>query len=98
MSEQNRPIKAHQFRFAYTDAKLDVSFWEGKEKDGKALPSSVSVRITDSDKGSVSMNPENALAVSAILQRYASEALELDTQRRLSAWKTRNPQAALATA
>ncbi len=98
MSETKRPIKSHQFRYPYTEAKLDVSLWEGREKDGKALPSNLSVRLTDSETGSLSVSPENALAISSILRKYAEDAIELDTHRRLEAWKQRNPQAALATA
>jgi hypothetical protein len=98
MSESKRPIKSHQFRYPYTEAKLDVSLWEGKEKEGKALPSNVSVRLTDSETGSVSISPENALAVSTILRKYAEDAIELDSHRRIEAWKQRNPQAALASA
>lgn len=91
----SKPIKSYQFRFMPQRAKVDVSVWEGKEKEGKALPSSLSLRVQleDLEKPvSVYLDAEDAFCLSAILFRYATDTLELDTGRRLDAWKARQEQ------
>jgi hypothetical protein len=41
------------------------------------------------------MNPEDALAVAAILQNYAFQALKQDAKRRIDAWRVRESEAEL---
>ncbi|MBI5036212.1 hypothetical protein HZC09_02615 [Candidatus Micrarchaeota archaeon] len=87
----SKPIKSHQFRPLGQNVKVDVGVWEGKEKEGKALPSNLSLRMQEEEKTIAAyFAPEDALAVSAILERYATDAVALDGQRRLEAWKVRN--------
>ncbi|MFH1780092.1 MAG: hypothetical protein ABH803_03025 [Candidatus Micrarchaeota archaeon] len=84
------PIESLQLRFPYNlDARLDVSVWAGREQDGKALPSNISLRLQGFEKETVYLNPEDALKLSSILQHYAVQVLKLDSERRLAAWKER---------
>ncbi|MBI4214750.1 hypothetical protein HY546_02035 [archaeon] len=92
--EGKRPIKSYQFRLMPQNVKMDVSVWEGKEKEGKALPSSLSLRVHP-DGGEaipVYLGVDDALALSALLQRYATDVLEFDSHRRLEAWKVRQQE------
>lgn len=91
MSEGKRPIKSYQFRLMPQNVKLDVSAWEGREKDGKALPSSLSLRVQPegAEPVSVYLDHDDALELSVLLQRYAGDVLEYDQHRRLEAWKAR---------
>ncbi len=89
-----KPIKSHQFRFAPNNAKVDVSIWEGSEKEGKAMPSSLSVRMQEVEKGVVYLTAEHAFCLSAILYRYATDLVEFDSHRRLEAWKVRQQEQA----
>lgn len=89
--EGKRPIKSYQFRLMPQNVKLDVSVWEGKEKEGKALPSSLSLRVhpDGAEPLSVYLDRGDALELSALLLRYATDVLEFDQHRRLEAWKHR---------
>ncbi|MBU1197714.1 hypothetical protein KJ765_04335 [Candidatus Micrarchaeota archaeon] len=85
-----RPRKSLQFAFPYAKRSVDVSFWEGREKDGKPLSSSVSMRMRrDGIEGSESVyfKPADALKMSTVLQHYAFEALEHDAERRKPYWQ-----------
>lgn len=93
-SEGKRPVKSYQFRFMPQNVKLDVSVWEGREKDGKALPSSLSLRVQPEgvDPVPVYLDRDDALELSALLQRYATDVLEFDQHRRIEAWKNRTQE------
>lgn len=89
----NSPVESMQFRFPYSkDGRLDVSVWEGRLKDGKALPSNISLRIQGFEKETVYLGASDALKISAILQHYAVQLLRLDSERRLAAWKDRQEE------
>ena len=92
MTKTNSPVKSLQLRFAYNDAKLDVAIWEGGVKEGKPLPSTISIRLLDvqENKNVVYMGVEDVLRLSNILQHYSFEAQETDAKRRIDAWKLRN--------
>lgn len=94
MSEGRRPIKSYQFRLMPQNVKLDVSVWEGKEKEGKAMPSSLSLRVQPegAEPVSVFLDRDDALELSALLHRYATDVLEFDAHRRLEAWKARQQE------
>lgn len=79
-----RPRKSLYFSLPHSKAALDVSLWEGTEKDGKMLPSSISMRIRRDDETSAAVycKPGDALKIAAALQGYAFEALEEDSERR----------------
>gem|GEM_PF-1806906 len=93
-TEGKRPIKSYQFRLMPQNVKLDVSVWEGKEKEGKALPSSLSLRVHPEgvEPTSVYLDRDDALELSALLLRYATDVLEFDQHRRLEAWKVRQQE------
>ncbi|MBI5226545.1 hypothetical protein HY994_04920 [Candidatus Micrarchaeota archaeon] len=90
-TEGKRPIKSYQFRFMPQNVKLDVSVWEGREKDGKAFPSSLSMRVhpDGADPVPVYLDMDDAFQLSALLNRYATDVMEFDAHRRLEAWKGR---------
>lgn len=90
-----KPVESLQLRFPYTGARVDVSLWEGPTIKGKPMPSHVSIRLSNTEKGIISMNPEDALAVAAILQNYAFQALKQDAKRRIDAWRVRESEAEL---
>ncbi|MFH1107569.1 MAG: hypothetical protein V1787_06795 [Candidatus Micrarchaeota archaeon] len=82
-----RPRKSLYFSLPGAKAGLDVSLWDGSEKDGKWLPSSISLRIRRDDETTAAAycKPGDALKVAAALQGYAFEALEADSARRRAA-------------
>jgi len=89
----NAPVESMQFRFPYSEkGRLDVSVWEGRLKDGKALPSNISLRLQEFEKNTVYLGASDALKLSAILQHYAVQLLRLDSERRLAAWKERQEE------
>jgi len=84
------PLESFQLRVAAGQkkfGKIDVSVWQGREKEGKALPSSISIRFQDFEKGVAYLTSEEALKLSAILEHYAVQTMRLDTERRLLAWR-----------
>lgn len=93
-TEAKRPIKSYQFRLMPQNVKLDVSAWEGREKQGKALPSSLSLRVHPEgvEPMSVYLDRDDALELSALLQRYATDLLEYDQHRRIEAWRNRTQE------
>ncbi|MFH0835370.1 MAG: hypothetical protein V1881_03425 [Candidatus Micrarchaeota archaeon] len=84
-----RPLDALQLRLPYKEARVDVSVWEGKEKDGKAMPSNIALRLKEER---VYLGAKDALALASVLQSYAFRVIELDSARRLEAWKNRQEQ------
>ncbi len=92
--EGKRPIKSYQFRLMPQNVKLDVSVWEGREKEGKALPSSLSLRVHPEgvEPVSVYLDRGDAFELSALLHRYATDVLEYDQHRRLEAWNRRQQE------
>src|SRR3989338_5568539 len=95
MGKTNSPIKSLQLRFAYTDSKVDIAIWEGGVKEGKPLPSSVSIRLLDvpDNKNVVYLGAEDILKLANILQHYCFEVQESDARRRIEAWKFRQEMA-----
>ena len=85
-----RPLDALQLRLPYKEARVDVSVWEGREKDGKAMPSNIALRLKEER---VYLGAKDALALASVLQSYAFRVLELDSARRLEAWKNRQQSA-----
>ncbi|NUN11559.1 hypothetical protein HUU53_02845 [Candidatus Micrarchaeota archaeon] len=84
------PIESFQMRFSYNaEAKLEVAVWMGREVDGKALPSNISLRLQGFEKDSAYLNASDALELASMLQHYAVQVLKLDSERRLAAWKER---------
>ena len=84
------PVESFQLRVHAGKGKfgkLDVSVWQGREKEGKALSSSISLRFKDFEKGVAYLNSEDALKLSAMLEHYAVQVMRLDTERRLLAWR-----------
>ncbi len=84
------PVESFQLRLPAGKGKfgkLDVSVWQGKEKEGKTLSSSMSLRFQDFEKGVAYLNSEDALKLSAILEHYAVQVMRLDSERRLLAWR-----------
>ncbi len=84
------PLESFQLRVAAGKGvfgKVDVSVWEGRQQEGKALSSSISIRFQGLEKGVGYLTPEEALKLSAMLQNYAVQVLRLDTERRLLAWR-----------
>ena len=84
------PLESFQLRISTGKGifgKIDVSVWKGREIEGKALPSSISLRMQDFDKSVAYLNAEEALKLSAFLEHYAVQTLRLDKERRLLAWK-----------
>ena len=85
-----KPLESFQIRVSLGDGKfgkIDVGVWEGFEKEGKALPSSISLRMQEFEKDSAFLSAEEALKLSAMLEHYAVQVMRLDTERRLLAWK-----------
>ena len=84
------PLESFQLRASAGKGKwgkIDLSVWQGREKEGRALPSSISLRFSDFEKGVAYLNPEEALKLSAFLEHYAVQTMRLDTERRLLAWR-----------
>ena len=84
------PIESFKLRVSAGSGKwgkVDVSVWQGREREGKALPSSISMRFQELPKGIAYLSPEEALKLSAFLEHYAVQTLRLDTERRLLAWR-----------
>ncbi len=84
------PLESFQVRVAAGKGqfgKIDLSVWEGKEKEGRALPSSISMRFQDLPKGVGYLTSGEALELSSMLQHYAVQVMRLDTERRLLAWR-----------
>lgn len=84
------PLESFQLRVAAGKGvygKIDLSVWEGRQKDGKPMPSSISLRFQDLEKSVAYLNPEEALKFSAMLHHYAVQVMRLDTERRLLAWR-----------
>ncbi len=79
-----RPRKSLYFSLPGAKAGLDVSLWDGGEKEGKMLPSSISMRIRRDDDATAAIycKPGDALKIAAALQGYAFEALEADSEKR----------------
>ncbi|VVB68213.1 Uncharacterised protein [Candidatus Norongarragalina meridionalis] len=75
-----------QIRLPYKEARIDLSVWEGKEREGKAMPSNIALRLKEER---VYLGAKDALALASVLQSYAFRVLELDAARRLEAWKNR---------
>ena len=84
------PLESFQLRVAAGKGvygKIDISVWQGRQKEGKALSSSISLRFHDLEKGVAYLNAEDALKLSAMLHNYAVQIMRLDTERRLLAWR-----------
>ncbi|HIH19740.1 TPA: hypothetical protein HA244_00545 [Candidatus Micrarchaeota archaeon] len=90
------PLESFQLRVSAGSGKfgkIDVSVWQGREKEGKTLSSSISMRFHDLDKHLAYLNPEDALKLSAMLEYYAVQVMRLDTERRLLAWREKQAAA-----
>ena len=84
------PLESFQLRASAGQkkfGKIDVSVWKGREKEGRALSSTISLRFNGFEKSVAYLNPEEALKLSAILENYAVQVMRLDTERRLLAWR-----------
>ncbi len=82
-----KPRKSVWFALPYAKRSLDVSLWEGQEKEGKWQVSKVSLRLRKdgvdaSSSEAVYMYPADALKLANVLQHYAFEALESDGLKR----------------
>ena len=89
------PLESFQLRASAGSGKwgkIDVSVWQGREKEGRALPSSISMRFQDFEKGVAYLTLEEALKLSAMLENYAVQVMRLDTERRLLAWREKEKQ------
>ncbi|MFH1199620.1 MAG: hypothetical protein V1708_00975 [Candidatus Micrarchaeota archaeon] len=90
-----KPKKSLYFAFPYAKASLDVSLWEGSEKDGRQLPPTVSMRIRKDENTATAIYCKvgDALKIAAALQAYALAALEEDSQRKQAAAQIAKAQA-----
>lgn len=89
------PLESFQLRVAVGKnkfGKIDVSVWQGRNQDEKPLPSSISMRFQDMDKGVAYLNAEDAFKLAAMLQHYAVQVTRLDTERRLLAWREKQTE------
>lgn len=87
-SPKRRPKRSLRLNFTYSQSSVDVSVWESAvSKNGKLMPSSISLRLLDSNpqvtRNAVYFKAADALKIASILQNFAFSAMEEDSGKRL---------------
>ncbi|MEK6954943.1 MAG: hypothetical protein AABX01_08070 [Candidatus Micrarchaeota archaeon] len=87
-SPKRRPKRSLRLSFAYSQSAVDVGLWESiVSKNGKLMPSSISLRLQDSNpqvtRNAVYFKAADALKIASILQNFAFSAMEEDSGKRM---------------
>ncbi len=85
---KRRPKRSLRLSFAYSQSAVDVGLWESiVSKNGKLMPSSISLRLQDSNpqvtRNAVYFKAADALKIASILQNFAFSAMEEDSGKRM---------------
>jgi hypothetical protein len=87
-STKRRPKRSLRLSFAYSQSAIDVGLWDSLvSKNGKLLPSSISLRLQDANpavtRNAVYFKAADALKIANILQNFAFSAMEDDSGKRI---------------
>ena len=100
-SPRRRPKRSLRLNFAYSQSAVDVSIWDSMvSKNGKLMPSSISLRLLDSNpqvtRNAVYFKAADALKIASILQNFAFFAMEEDSGKRIEFARERKAMPAQA--